>query len=294
MIAVTTPTGQIGSKVVKELLKAGEAVRVIVRNPAKLAAEVRERIEVVQGSSDDEDALLGALENVESLFLVVPPSFTTKNVREYYLQFASPAARAVVKRGVKRIVAVSALGRGLPLDGGLVSDSFAKDEELERTGMDFRALWCPGFMENMFRQIESLKHQGTFFGPSLPDVKLPLVATRDIASTGTKLLLDRSWTGQGGIAVLGPEDLSNNDMAIILSDVLGKPIRYVQLPLETYKAQMVQFGASEHFAQRLADMLVAKDKGLDCAEPRTIENTTPTTFRQWCEDELKPAILRQE
>ena len=36
---------------------------------------------------------------------------------------------------------------------------------------------------------------------------------------------------------------------------------------------------------------VAKDKGLDNAEPRTPENTTPTSFRQWCEEVLKPAVL---
>ena len=293
MIAVTTPTGQIGSKVVKELLNAKEAVRVIVRDPAKLTAEVRARFEVVQGSSDEEDVLLRALENAESLFLVVPPSFATNDVKEYYLRFARPVARAIVKQRVKRVVAVSALGRGLPMDGGLVTDSFAKDEEIEQTSVAFRALWCPGFMENMLRQVATLKHQGAFFGPSLPHVKSPLVATRDIASTAAKLLLDRSWTGQGGVAVLGPEDLSNDDMAAIMSAVLEKPIRYVQVPADAYKSQLMQYGASEHFAQRLVDMMVAKDKGLDSAERRTPDNTTPTTFRQWCEEVLKPVFHQQ-
>jgi hypothetical protein len=56
---------------------------------------------------------------------------------------------------------------------------------------------------------------------------------------------------------------------------------------------MMQYGASEHFAQRLIDMLVAKDKGLDSAERRTPETPTPTTFRQWCEEVLKPAFEQQ-
>jgi uncharacterized protein YbjT (DUF2867 family) len=291
MIVVTTPTGNIGSQVVKNLLAANEAVRVIVRDPAKLAPEVRGKVDVVQGSSDDESVLSKALENTESLFLVVPPSFKTNDVKEYYLQFARPAARAIQKRGVKRVVAVSALGRGSKLDGGVVSDSFAKDEEIERTGVAFRALWCPGFMENMLREVNSLKHQGTLFAPSRPDVKVPHVATRDIAATGTKLLLDRSWTGQGGAAVLGPEDLSLNDMAAILSDVLGKPIRFQSVPGETYKAQLMRYGASEHFAERLVTMYAAKSNGLDNEEPRNAENTTPTSFRQWCNEVLKPAYL---
>jgi uncharacterized protein YbjT (DUF2867 family) len=292
MIAVTTPTGQIGSQVVQNLLAANEAVRVIVREPSRLAAGIQGKVEIVQGSSDDEHVLSRALEGAESLFWLVPPSFKTNDAKEYYLHFTRPACRAIKKHGTKRVVAVSALGRGLPLDGGVVSDNFAKDEEIEQTGVDFRALWCPGFMENMLRQVEPLKQQGVFFLPSQPDVKLPHAATRDIASVASKLLLDRSWKGQGGVAVLGPEDLSINDMAAIMSDVLGRPIRYQQIPGEAYKAQLMKFGATEHFAQRLVDMHVAKDNGLDSAEPRTAENTTPTSFRQWCEEELKPLVLK--
>jgi uncharacterized protein YbjT (DUF2867 family) len=291
MIVVTTPTGHIGSQVVQNLLAAHQAIRVIVRDPARLAAEVRGKVDAVQGSSDDESVLSRAFEGAESLFWVVPPSSTTNHVREYYLQFTRPACRAIRKQGVKRVVAVSALGRGLPLDGGVVTDSFAKDEEIERTGVDFRALWCPGFMENMLLQVGSLKQQGMFFLPSRADLKKPQVATRDIASVGCRLLLDRSWTGQGGVAVLGPEDLSLDEMAQIMTDVLGKAIRFQTVPGEDYKAQLMRFGASEYFAQGLVVMYAAKDNGLDNAEPRTPENTTPTSFRQWCEEVLKPAVV---
>jgi uncharacterized protein YbjT (DUF2867 family) len=291
MIVVTTPTGHIGSQVVQTLLAANEAVRVIVRDPAKLAAEIRARVEIVQGSSDDEDVLMRALEGAESLFLVVPPSFTTTDDMEYYLHFTRPACRAIKSQEVKSVVAVSALGRRVTIPAGVVTASLEKDAEIERTGVDFRALWCPSFMENMLRSINSLKQQGMFVSPSNPDLKAPLVATRDIAASGARLLLDRSWKGQGGLAVLGPEDLSFNDMAAIMTAVLGKPIRFQSVPGEAYKAQLVKFGASEAFAQSLVEMHAAKDNGLDNSEPRTPENTTPTSFRQWCEEVLKPAFL---
>ena len=291
MIVVTRPTGHIGSQVVQTLLAANEAVRVIVRDPAKLAAEIRARVEIVQGSSDDEDVLMRALEGAESLFLVVPPSFTTTDDMEYYLHFTRPACRAIKSQEVKRVVAVSAPGRRVTIPAGVVTASLEKDAEIERTGVDFRALWCPSFMENMLRSINSLKHQGLFVSPSHPDLKAPLVATRDIATSGASLLLDRSWKGQGGLAVLGLEDLSFNDMAAIMTAVLGKPIRFQSVPGEAYKAQLVKFGASEAFAQSLVEMHAAKDNGLDNSEPRTPENTTPTSFRQWCEEVLKPAFL---
>ncbi len=294
MIVVTTPTGDIGSKVVQNLLAANAAVRVIARDPARLDANVRARVEIVQGSSDDESVVMQALEGAESLFLVVPPSFTAGNIRECYLRFARPVCRAVKSHGVRRVVTVSGIGRRVAVDAGHVSASFAKDEEIESTGVDFRALWCPGFMENMLRQVDSLKHRGVFFFPKLPDLRAPLVATRDIADCGANLLLDRSWTGQGGMAVLGPEDLSCDDMAGIMTDVLAKPIRFESVPGESYKAQLIKLGASEAVAQGLTAMFAAKDNGLDNSEPRTAGNSTPTSFRQWCVDVLKPAFLREE
>jgi len=54
---------------------------------------------------------------------------------------------------------------------------------------------------------------------------------------------------------------------------------------------LLGFGMSEAMAQGTLDMMVAKNEGLDNAEPRTPASTTPTSFRQWCEAVLKPAVL---
>ena len=183
------------------------------------------------------------------------------------------------RNGVSRVVTVSGAGRRVGAKAGVVTSAFAKDEELERAGLHVRALWCPGFMENMLRSVDSIRAQGVFTGPSRADVKAPLVATRDIAASAARLLRDRSWTGPGGVAVLGPEDLSLDDIAAITGEVLGRPIRYQQVPAEAYKAQLLKYGASEDFAQGLIDMYEAKDRGLDNSEPRTPETTTPTTYR---------------
>jgi hypothetical protein len=69
--------------------------------------------------------------------------------------------------------------------------------------------------------------------------------------------------------------------------------RFASSPIagEAYKAQLIKFGASEAFEESLVEMHAAKDNGLDKSEPRTPENTTPTSFRQWCEEVLKPAYL---
>jgi uncharacterized protein YbjT (DUF2867 family) len=294
MIVVTTPTGLIGSKLIRELLAANEAMRVIARDPDKLPADVRAQVDVVRGSSDEASVLDRALAGAESLFHVVPPFFGAPNVNEYYLQFTRPAILAMKRNGVRRVVTVSGIGRHSQAKSGPVTAAFAKDAELERAGLDVRALWCPGFMENMLRSLDSLRSQGMFAGPSRADVKAPFVATRDIAAVGARLLRDPTWTGPGGVAVLGPEDLSIDDKSSILSEVLARPIRYQQVPAVAYKAQLIQYGASEAFAQGLLDMHAEKDRGLDLSEPRTPENTTPTSFRLWCTEVLVPALLGTE
>jgi len=92
--------------------------------------------------------------------------------------------------------------------------------------------------------------------------------------------------------VLGPEDLSPKDMAQIMSQVLEKPVRFQQITYEAFKATLTKNGMSDAMAQGMVDMMAAKDAGLDNAETRTPQSTTPTSFRQWCEEVLKPFIFQ--
>jgi uncharacterized protein YbjT (DUF2867 family) len=292
MIVVTTPTGNIGQQVLEKLLDSGETIRVIARDPSRLPAHTRERVDVVQGSHADGDVVAKAFEGADSVFWVVPPDFQANNVDKRYLEFIRPACEAFKGGHVKRVVAVSALGRGWPKPAGLVSSSVAMDDLIASTGVAFRALTMPSFMDNFLRQVEPIKNLGMFLSPMSGDLKTPTCATRDIAAVAAKLLLDSSWSGSGNVPVLGPEDLSLNEMAQIISDVMERPVRYQQIPFEAFKARLIESGASESMATGMVEMMVAKNQGLDNMEPRTAESTTPTSFRQWCEEVLKPAVLR--
>ena len=291
MIVVTTPTGTIGQQVLANVLDSGEPVRVIARDPFRLPSHTRERVEVVPGSHGDIDVVNRAFAGADSVFWLVPPDFHAESVEAAYVDFTRPACDVLRSQGGERVVGVSALGRGWPGNAGLVSASLAMDELIASTGVSYRALTMPSFMDNILNQVEAIKSQGMFFSPISGDRKFPACATRDIATVAAKLLLDPSWSGQGSVPVLGPEDLSFNDMAQIMSEVLGKPVRFQQIPGEAFKASLTGFGMSEAMAQGMLDMMVAKNEGLDNAEPRTPQSTTPTSFRQWCEEVLKPAVL---
>jgi uncharacterized protein YbjT (DUF2867 family) len=290
MIVITTPTGQIGQQVLDNVLGSVEAIRVIARDPSRLPPHVRERVEVVQGSHDDTSVVTKAFAGADSVLWLVPPNPRADSIEDHYLDFTRPACEAIKSQGVKRVVAVSSLGREYGKNAGLLSPAYAMDDLIKSTGVSYRALEMPFFMENLLHQVEAIKSQGTFFLANSADRKLPTVATRDIAAAAAQLLLDGSWSGQGGVPVVGPDDLSPNDMAQIMSEVLERPIGFQQVPAEAYKATMTQYGMTEAWAQGLVDMATAQNNGVYNAETRTPQ-PTDTSFRQWCEETLKLAVL---
>ena len=295
MIVVTTPSGLIGHQVLENLLDSDEELRIIARNPSALTADERERVDVVEGSHADAAVVDEAFADADAVFWLAPPHPRAPSVEAAFVGFTRPATEAFKKHGVRRVVGISALGRGTPwaANAGYVDGSLAMDDLIAGTGVAYRALTNPSFMDNIVRQAQAINNQGTFYSPIAGDHKLPAVATRDTAATASRLLLDKSWSGVEEVPMLGPEDLSFNDMAETISVVLGKEVRFKQTTFEAYKETFVEFGMSEAMAQGMTDMAWAKNEGLDNAIQRTSENSTPTSFRQWCKDVLKPAVFNQ-
>src|SRR5262245_46285444 len=110
-ILVTTPTEQIGGRILPELLAPEFSVRVIVSEPAGLPDEIRDQVEVVRGSTDEAGPLRSALEGVDAMFWCVPSeSPREKNIERHYERFACAAWKAIRKARTPRVVAISSLG----------------------------------------------------------------------------------------------------------------------------------------------------------------------------------------
>ena len=294
MIVITAPTGNIGHQVLDNVLAGNEPVRVIVRDSARLSAGVRERVEVIEGSHGDLEVVARAFDGADAVFWLLPTDNRAPSIDDAYAGFTRPAAEAMRRQGVRRVVDITALGRNTADadHAGYVTASLAMDDLIASTGVAFRAVANASFMDNLLRQVRPIREQGMFFDILSPDLRLPTVATRDIAATSARLLLDTTWTGQEEVPLLGPEDLSGNDMAAIVSDVLGTPVRYQQISGQALRDQLTGRGTSDTMAQGLVNMMIAKEHGLDKGISRTPQNAidTPTTFRQWCEDTLRPAM----
>jgi uncharacterized protein YbjT (DUF2867 family) len=289
MIVITAPTGQIGSKLVPILLQQHKPVRLIVRGPDRLPAEVRGAAEIVVGSHHDPEVLDRALDGADTMFWLMPASPTASSPYEAYVSASIPGADAVVRHAVPRVVIVSALGRETQIYAGHISASHAMEDLFRSTGAHIRALALPTFMDNILRQTASIR-DGAIVGTLPADHTMPWIATKDIAAVAAEYLLDHTWTGQDTVDILGGDDLSYHDIAEILSDVIGTPIRYKSGDRAGVKAFLIARGFSDAMAQSAIDMDLAGERGINNATSRTAENTTPTTFRQFAEQIIKPAV----
>ncbi|MGW6837957.1 NAD(P)H-binding protein [Streptomyces sp. NPDC054949] len=296
MIVITAPTGNIGRSLLSRLLEsapaAGEELRVIVRDPARLPDAVHGRVEVITGSHGDAEVVDRAFEGADAVFWLVPPD-ASLTPQDAYSRFSGPATKALAAHGVGHVVGVSALGRGTPLAdrAGLVTASLAMDDLIADSGVAYRSLANPSFFENLLEESDSIRDKGVFVDVVDGDRKAPFVACADIAAVAADLLLDRSWTGTDSVPVLGPRDLSPNDVARIMTEQLGRPVRYERQPLDELYTNLVGYGLNEAFVQGIVDMKRAKDQGLDAGVVRTPDTSSPTDFEQWCAQTLKPAVL---
>ncbi|WP_164842579.1 NAD(P)H-binding protein [Actinoplanes solisilvae] len=270
MIVVTTPTGQIGRRVVELLRQADEPVRVIARDPAKVRG-----VDVVAGSHRDPAVLRKALDGARSLFLLVPPDRQSTDVTEQYVSYARAAAATA-----SRIVAVSSIGRGYPEPAGALAAAWAMDDVIEASGADYRSLRPAYFMENLLAGAGMIRDEGVFPQPLDADRPLPLTATEDIAATAARLLRDSTWSGQDSVPLVSPDDLTPAGMAEVMADVLGRPVTYRQQSIAEYRSMLDGFGLSGSFVAALTEMARAQNDGV-YGYGRQPAARTGTSFRDW-------------
>jgi uncharacterized protein YbjT (DUF2867 family) len=291
MILVTTPTGNTGSMILKFLVEQGQNVRIFVRDPKKIPTSILEKIEVVTGSLLNETEFTNALQGCDTLYFCVPQSNTQEDVNVYYEDFAKVAAKAIKNSGTKRVVYLSGGGKESGLQAGVATALHKAEDIINQSGASVRSLRCPIFFESLLWQVAPLKKMVMFFLPIDGNYKSPQVAAKDIALLAVVLLTDNNWSGIEGVAVHGAADISHKDIAIQLSELVGKPIRFQQVSREDYVNTLLGHHSTEAFANSLTDMFVAIERGLYNSEPRTIESTSATTIKEWMSENLVSKII---
>ena len=233
-----------------------------------------------------------ALPGAEALFWLVPPDPQAPSAEEHYLSFARAGAAAIARHEVGHVVGVSSAGHGWPGPAGVLSAAFAMDAELGKSGAAYRALSMPFYMENFLGQLDAIRRQGAFYLTCAGDLPLASIATRDIASTAASLLTDLSWTGQENLPVFGPDRLTPDGMAEVISRELGHPVAYHRMSMDDFASLLRSRGASDQAVKDRTEMFTAQDHGIYDADWATAKPTS-TDFRTWCREVLKPAADAQ-
>jgi uncharacterized protein YbjT (DUF2867 family) len=288
-IAITAPTGNIGSRLVRLLLDAGADLTLLLRDPNKLDPALRERVQTRQGELQDRAFVERATQGADTLFWVNPNDPTTPDLHAWYDRLGENAAAAVQANHIPYVVHISSAGAQLP-NAGPVSGLGQVERHLNTTDANIVHLRPGFFMENTLMQLDAIRHQNAMFSPAPGDVPVPHIATRDIADAASRLLLHTDWNGKAIHGLHGPADLTFNEVTQILSEATGRTIRYVHLTQEDARQAFLGMGFSPAFVQGYLDLESAVTQPGAIAEPRTPETTTPTPFHQWAVEVLKPLL----
>jgi uncharacterized protein YbjT (DUF2867 family) len=287
-IVITTPAGHIGSRVLQQLLKAGADVSVIVRHPEKLSDSVRSKVKVHQGSLSDAGFVTKALQRASAVLWLTPHDYAHPDVAAYHLEMGDTAAAVIKANKVPRVVNISSAGAQLK-NAGPISGMGIVERKLNEVAENIVHLRPGFFMENFLSQIEPIKGEGAVYDLAPVDKQYPIVAVQDIGDVAAGLLLDTKWSGQNIRGVHGPADLTFAEVAKILGDSIGKPVKYVQITPDQAYQTFLGIGASPGFAKGLIEMYQAVSQPGSVAEPRTPQTTTPTTMREWADTVFRSA-----
>jgi uncharacterized protein YbjT (DUF2867 family) len=150
----------------------------------------------------------------------------------------------------------------------------------------------PGyFMENTLGQLPSILQAGQMYTTFAGDTRFPMIATRDIGERAAELLARRDWSGEVVVELQGAGEVSYDDVARVLSEVLGKPITHVTVSPEQLKEALTAMGASAQIAAAFAEMTASVESGhIHFHEDRSDANTTPTTYPVFAQQVFKPAL----
>jgi uncharacterized protein YbjT (DUF2867 family) len=291
MYVVTGATGHTGNLVAKRLLSAGKKVRVIGRSAERLGSLVSLGAEAAVADLTDEEAVANAFDGAEAAYVMVPPNQASNKYREYQDEVTEAAASAIEKNGVNHVVALSSFGADKSDKTGPIAGLHQLEERFKRiSGLNVLFLRAGYFMENTLGQAAAIKQFGVTASPLKPELKIPMIATRDIGEFAADALLRLDFRGPQTQELLGQRDISMQEAATIIGKAIGQTdLRYRQLPDEQFRAVLVQMGFSEDVADLFLEMSAGLNSGhIRALEPRSARNTTPTSYEQFVEEDFVP------
>lgn len=291
MYTVLGATGNIGSVVARKLLEKGEKVRVVGRNAARLHPFVQKGAEPMISDVTDSAAVTRALSGARAAFLMIPPGTTSPDYRADQERTSDAISTAVRNVGLQYAVNLSSVGAGVAAGTGPICGLHNSEKKLNAIDRLNVLHLRPGyFFENHLSGISMIQMMGIFGGALKPELKIPMIATKDIGAYAAERLLKLDFNGKSTQELLGERDLSMNDVASVLGKALNKPdLRYAQFAYDQVEQVFIHMGATPKTAAAVIEMFSAFNGGMVTAvEPRSEKNTTPTSIETFMRDVFVP------
>ncbi|MBM3530599.1 MAG: NAD-dependent epimerase/dehydratase family protein [Alphaproteobacteria bacterium] len=229
-ILVTGASGRTGRRVVAALAGRGGPVRAFIRR-----AEARDELkrggasEIALGDLTDDASLRRALDGVGQILHICPPMHPREDaIARTLIDFCD-------EMNVGRFVLYSVLHP-------LLSDvpHHARKLEAERhlvgSGLPYTILQPSRYMQHLVPIWKSVLSTGVHDMPFSTTAQFSIVDLSDLAETCARVMMEPGHEG-ATYQLAGPEALSQNDMARILTQVLGKPIRAEAKPLDRFRSE---------------------------------------------------------
>jgi uncharacterized protein YbjT (DUF2867 family) len=234
MFAITGITGNVGGRVARNLLAAGQPVRAVMRDARKGEAWAKDGCEIAIADIMDAQALASAFRGADGVFVLVPPNFDPVPGFPEAQATAATLKSAIESARPGRVVYLSTIG-AQATELNLLSQHTIIEQvlrELQTPTVFLRPGW---FMENSSWDVAPARDQGVVPSFLLPlDRAVPMVATADIARVAAELIQE-TWTGHRTVELEGPRRVTPNEIAGDFSELLGRPVRMEAVPRETWE-----------------------------------------------------------
>jgi uncharacterized protein YbjT (DUF2867 family) len=263
------------------------------RRPDKLKDFVQRGAEFVAGSQDDQKYMIRATKDVDALFWVTPPGYGCDDVREFQNRIGQSGAAAIRANKIPRVVNLSSLGANLKSGTGPIGGLYDVENIFNEAAKNVTHLRPGFFFENLFWQLDPIQRAGVISLPLSGDTRFPMIACHDIARVAVQRLTEAKWTGQNVQELHGAADVSFNEVAEALTDVLGKKITYVRCDPKEFRQIMLDNSMSENAADAMLELYDAADSGLiKPTQQRSAKTTTPTNLLEFLHESLLPLIAQ--
>jgi len=242
------------------------------------------------GSIEDVAFLTRALTGATAVFALIAADLKAPNLRAQQNRQAEAYAAALGKAGVNRLVNLSSLGAHLSSGTGPIAGLHDGEQIYNRLkGVHVVHLRPTYFMENHLYSIGLIKGMGINGGALTADVKMGLIATRDIGAYAARRLLALDFTGKDVQELIGSRDVSPQEMTSALGAAIGKAdLKWVQFPDADALQAMQGMGISPSVAGSFIDMSRWIREGGGNVVIRDAANTTPTTPEQFAKEVFAP------